>query len=76
MAVGELAVLDHTGDTKLIWDTENEDEVSAARNTFDKLKKKGFLAYTVKKGGDKGEILTKFDPKIEKIIMSPAMAGG
>ena len=73
---GELSILDRTGDTKLIWDSNNRDEVSVAQETFDKLKKKGFIAYSVMKGGDKGQVLTKFDPNVEKIIMSPAMAGG
>lgn len=31
----ELAVLDRTGDTKTIWDADNEAEVDAARATFD-----------------------------------------
>jgi hypothetical protein len=76
MSQGELSILDHTGDTKLIWDSNNGDEVSNARETFDKLRKKGFIAYAVKKDGEKGEVLTKFDPTVEKIIMCAAMAGG
>lgn len=74
--MSELSVMDRTGDTKVIWDSGNADEVAVARDTFTKLKKKGFLAYSVKKGGEKGTILTEFDPEAEKIIMSPPMAGG
>ena len=76
MSVGELSILDHTGDTKLIWNSDNQDEIDNARETFDRLKKKGYIAYSVEKGGDKGKVLTKFDAACEKMIMAPAMAGG
>ena len=72
----EMAVMDSTGDTKLIWEEENRDEVEAAREMFDSLKKKGYLAYAVNKKGDKGDVLDRFDPSAEKIIMSPQLKGG
>lgn len=72
----EMALLDGTGDTKVIWDPKNADEVEAAEMQFNALKKKGFIAYTVNKKGDKGEIIRKFDPDAEKIILSPPLAGG
>ena len=72
----EMAVMDSTGDTKLIWEEENRDEVEAAREMFDSLKKKGYLAYAVNKKGDKGDVLDRFDPSAEKIIMSPQLRGG
>jgi hypothetical protein len=74
--IGELCVLDRTGDTKLIWDSAQEDEVDAARRTFDDLKKKGYAAYSVNKKGDKGEVMKKFDADAERIIMAPALVGG
>lgn len=74
--MSELCVLDRTGDTKLIWDSAQDDEVEAARRTFDDLKKKGYLAYSVNKKGDKGEVMKKFDPDAERIIMAPALVGG
>jgi len=52
------------------------DEVDNARDTFTKLKKKGYLAYSVNANGKKGEVLDEFDPKAEKIIMAPRMVGG
>lgn len=75
-AFGELIVMDYTGDTKTIWDTDNEDEVEAARSIFKKLRKKGYLAYKVKKDGVAGEAISEFDPSLGKIILSPPMAGG
>jgi hypothetical protein len=74
---GEMAVLDHTGDTKITWDADSKDEVDAARATFDKLKKKGYLAYrVVGRDETKGEVIREFDPDAERIILSPPMVGG
>ena len=68
--------MDSTGDSKIMWDPNNADEVAAAKKTFDDLKNKGFVAYSVAPGGMKGEILRTFDSRAEKLIMAPAMAGG
>lgn len=71
-----LSVLDGTGDSKFMWDADNEDEVIAAGNQFDELKRKGYLAYSVDKDGNKAEVIHEFDPDAEKIIMSPQLVGG
>ena len=73
---GTMNIMDRAGDTKVIWDAASADEVATARRTFDDLRAKGYLAYRVKKGGEKGEAIRKFDPEAERIILSPAMAGG
>lgn len=72
----ELVVIDQTGDTKVIWDSSKKEEVAAARKTFDDLKKKGYWAYSVKKNGEKGEVIQEFDEEAEKIILAPRMVGG
>jgi hypothetical protein len=76
MSMGELAVMDHTGDTKLVWDSDNADDVAAAKAMFETQKKKGYMAFSVKKNGKPGEVLQTFDPKAEKIIMQAPLAGG
>ena len=73
---GELCIIDRTGDTKVIWDSRNPDEVEAAKATFDRLRAKGYLAFKVEKNGDRGEVLREFDERAEKIILSPPFAGG
>jgi len=75
-ATGLMCCLDHTGDTRLVWDYKDDDSVEVAKEMFNKLKKKGHIAYAVKKDGTAGEVITEFDPKAEKIIMSPPMVGG
>lgn len=72
----ELHVLDESGDTKLIWDPERPDEVANARETFTKMKAKGYLAYSVDRKGEKGTVLREFDPTADKLILAPQTVGG
>lgn len=71
-----MRVIDPSGDTKIMWDSAREAEVDVARNTFNNLRRKHYTAYSVKKNGEPGRVITEFDPDAEKIIMSPPMAGG
>jgi hypothetical protein len=74
--MGELRELNETGDTKVVWDPDNRDEVDAAKCQFNTLKSKGFTAYSVGKDGEKNKAIAEFDPKASKIIMVPKIAGG
>lgn len=74
--MSEMHVLNRSGDTKLIWNSENEDEVANAKKTFDDLRSKNFGAYSVKKKGKRGKIIRQFDPSAEKIILVPPVVGG
>jgi len=76
MTIHEMRTLGTSGDTKLVWDSEQEDEVENARRTFDNLKAKGFAAFAVGAKGAKAEQVRAFDPNAEKLIMVPAVAGG
>ena len=73
---GQMSVLGCEGDTKIIWDSENPDEVAHARKTFEDMTKKGFSAFAVKRMGGQGEHITKFDPSEEKMILVPQLRGG
>lgn len=64
------------GDAKTTWDPDNADEVAAARSMFDKMRRAGHAAYSVKRGGKKDSVITEFDPEIGAIIMAPPIAGG
>lgn len=76
--MGTLAIMDRTkGDQTVGWDKNNPDEIEQAQATFDSLVKgKGYFAYTVSKEGTKGEQVKKFDPLLERIILSPQLVGG
>jgi hypothetical protein len=73
-----LHITDTTGDTKVMWDPGNADEVAAAKAAFDAAKKKKMLAYAVDPdtGGQTGEVIREFDPARGKIIMVRQTAGG
>ena len=69
--------MDPTGDTKVMWDPDDDTSVEVARAAFEAAQKKGYMAYAVTGKGDKGEVITKFDPEEGRmIIMRPPMAGG
>ena len=72
----ELAVLDRSGDTKTIWDPDNEDEVDIARETFRRLVAKGYAIFKVDKEGSKGVKMRDFDARAGKLIAVPAIVAG
>jgi dihydropteroate synthase len=72
-----LEILDPTGDTKVMWDRNNDDEVSIAKAAFDAAIAKGSSVFAVKgKTGEQGKRLKEFDPAIERMIVVPQMVGG
>jgi len=72
-----LSIADPTGDTRLMWDPRDKDEVKVAKEAFEKAKSKGMLAYAVDEKGDKtGEVIREFDPSRSKIIMTKQLVGG
>ena len=72
-----MSILSHEGDTKIIWDPDNADEVASARRTFNELVgDKKFAAYRVDDTGDRSEVIREFDETAEKMILRPPMAGG
>lgn len=72
----EMCVMDETGDTKIVWDPNKQDEIDMAKETFTKMKKKGYLAYAVDRRGEKGSVIDEFYPTLEKIILAPQLKGG
>ena len=73
---GLLCLLDESGDSRMQWDKNVPVQVAKAEARFDELKKKGYLAYSVNKKGDMGDILQAFDPNAERTIMHSPMVGG
>lgn len=75
--MSEMMVLDHSGDSKLMWDAGSREEVKAAREHFDALRRKSYLAFRAEgKEGLKGTQIDRFDESLERIIMVPPMVGG
>ena len=72
-----MHTLDRTGDSRIMWDKDNADEVAAARAQFTDLTSKGYMAYKAEgKKGTQGAQIRQFDPDAERIILVKAHAGG
>lgn len=73
---GVMVILDRTGDTKHIWDPNNEVEVAEMKRLFERMTDRGYQAWSVTKKGDQDRRIRAFDPAAAKIIFSPALVGG
>lgn len=73
-----LHITDASGDTRIMWDPRNKDEVATAKAAFDAAKAKGMLAYSVnpETGDSSGEVIHEFDKKAGKVIMVRQLVGG
>jgi len=72
-----MHTLDRTGDQRVMWDADQREEVEAARATFDKLTKAGYMAYKAEGAkGEQGQQIRKFDPQAERIILVKPHQGG
>ena len=74
--MGELRILGKEGDSKHIWNPDDEDQTKAAKKLFEDLTGKGFKAWRVDKEGDKAGEMKTFDPKAGKVILTPRIVGG
>ncbi len=75
--MGILAVMDREkGDLTIGWDPNDPKEIEQAQASFDSLRAQGHAAYKTNKEGKKAELIMKFDPKLERIIMAPPLQGG
>jgi len=73
---GEMSILGREGDLKVTWDSEKQVEVDAARRQFEELMKKNYIAFSVKKDGEKNKKISEFNPELEKMILVPMIQGG
>ncbi len=73
----EMKILSRIGDTKYQWDSDNDVEVSAAREVFEKrVKKENWAAFRESRIGTKGDRIKEFDPEAQRIILVPPISGG
>ena len=63
------------GDLEIKWNRNIDAEVDHAREAFDSARKQGFIAYKIGRSGKK-TVITEFDSKLERIVMTPARIRG
>lgn len=74
---GVIQVLGQEGDSRIMWDRRNKDEIGTAEAAFNEAKKRGMLIYKAEgKDGHQGEQVREFDKKHERLIVVPALQGG
>jgi len=71
-----MATMNSSGDLKTMWNSDKTAEVEVARAQFQSMKAKGYMAYRINREGDKGEVMDKFDPEAETVILAPPLQGG
>ena len=76
LCLSTLSILDENGDSRIQWDRNDPAQIAAARARFDELRARNYLAYKVDASGNQGEVIDKFDPKAERIVLHQQMVGG
>jgi len=71
-----LRILDSSGDRRLVWRKESDDEVKEAKKAFREALAKGALAYKVDNDGERSKQIREFDPEAEEIVVMPMVTGG
>ena len=65
-----MRILDDNGDSRILWNRNNVDEVQEAKDKFEEYKKKGYKAYVCRRDGSKGSKVDTFDVLMEELIMA------
>ena len=69
-------IMDRNGDTRHEFDVADSMAVALAEERFRKLTGKGFRAVALGKDGSPGQLIGKFDPKVEQTLFIPQLQGG
>jgi hypothetical protein len=73
---GVMAIMGKSGDERITWNSNDQLDTARAKKIFDDLIASGHLAFRIKDGSTKGEQISEFDPKAQRLLMSPALRGG
>jgi hypothetical protein len=73
--VAAQIVMDHTGDTRHIFDATDQDAVSKAEGRFKALTLVGYTA-AVRTAPGKAELVRTFDPTAQETLFFPRLVGG
>ena len=74
--MGVQIVMDRSGDTRHEFDVSDLASIATAELRFRDLTGKGFRAVALGTNGGPGELIDKFDPKVEQTLFIPQLKGG
>lgn len=70
-----LSILNGTGDTSIVWETDDAKQIAVAKAAFDQIVKHS-LAYQTDENGQNAEVIREFNPNAPQTIVSPQIIGG
>ena len=75
--MGTMHKMSHKGDEEVSWDKDDPESVKEARQKFLEFlsERKGY-AVRMEPDGQKGKLITDFDPDAERIVLMPMVMGG
>jgi hypothetical protein len=79
MLMGMLRVLDHTGDTVVAWDLDDDASLVAAEAEFEhQLKRRHRVPFARRCGeaANRAKPIIAFDPTVEEIVFAAPVMGG
>jgi hypothetical protein len=68
--------MDSNGDSRHEFDPVDRSSLTTAEARFQELTGKGFRAVALGKNGAPGELIRKFDPRVEQTLFVPQLQGG
>jgi hypothetical protein len=68
-------VMDHTGDSRYMFDRNDEAALARAEEQFKDLTGRGFTA-AVREGDGQSRLIKVFDPAAEETLFFPRLVGG
>ncbi len=74
--MGVQIVMDGSGDTRHEFDISDLASIATAEERFRKLTGQGFRAVALGTNEGPGELIDKFDPKVERTLFIPQLKGG
>jgi len=75
-AMGVMRILDSSGDTKVLWEVDDDEALARAASLFDELSSEGKLAFERKGSQTETSRIREFDPDAEEIIWVRPIQGG
>ena len=64
------------GDQEFSWDPDDAGSVAVAEREFDIARKNGMTGVSVGADGQGSEVISKFDPEADAIVVAPQIIGG
>jgi len=74
--MGVQIVMDRNGDTRHEFDVSDTTAIALAEERFKELTGRGFRAVALGEDGRSGELISKFDPRVEETLFIPQLQGG